>query len=230
MNEYYEYFGPDYELDVKPSNMEDMNSPGYLDRVKGIVLDHLRHVGGPPSVQMQGQHGTHVLMYCCSQSAVSDVPRIPIDDVMDDIDEGEDTVSKDERRPQRLLDSRRQADGELSDSDDEGEGGRRNHASHAERDSVTAGASRRAAVGIMTTGTTHGLGPSASTAVANAPVLNTTTGSSGQSDMDIDDDSSVGQTSGPVRARSKSKPPLPPANGMAVDSPVTSAATIGTGS
>ena len=54
MNEYYEYFGPDYELDVKASNMDDMNSPEYLERVKGIVLDHLRQVGGPPSVQMQG--------------------------------------------------------------------------------------------------------------------------------------------------------------------------------
>ncbi|EPS99119.1 hypothetical protein FOMPIDRAFT_1124910 [Fomitopsis schrenkii] len=213
MNEYYEYFGPDYELDVKPSNMEDMNSPGYLDRVKGIVLDHLRHVGGPPGVQMQ------------------DVPRIPIDDIMDDPDEGEDTISKDERRPQRLLDSRRQADGELSDSDDEGEGGRRNHARHAERDGVATGASRRAAVGIMTTGTTHGLGPSAVANVANAPVANTTAGSSGQSDMDIDDDSSVGQTSGPARARSKSKPPPPaPTNGMMVDPPAPSTAAAAAGS
>ena len=54
MNEYYEYFCPDYELDVKASNMDDMNSPEYLERVKGIVLEHLRHVGGPPSVQMSG--------------------------------------------------------------------------------------------------------------------------------------------------------------------------------
>ena len=54
INEYYEYFGPDYKLDVKSSNMEDMNTRGYLDRVKGIVLDHLRHTGGPPSVQMTG--------------------------------------------------------------------------------------------------------------------------------------------------------------------------------
>jgi hypothetical protein len=54
VNEYYEYFGPDYELDVKSSNMEDMNTPGYLERVKGIVLENLRHIGGPPSVQMSG--------------------------------------------------------------------------------------------------------------------------------------------------------------------------------
>ena len=34
--------------------MEDMNTKGYLDRVKNIVLEHVRHIGGPPSVQMHG--------------------------------------------------------------------------------------------------------------------------------------------------------------------------------
>jgi histone deacetylase 1/2 len=54
INEYYEYFGPDYELDVKSSNAEDMNTLPYLDRVKRIVMENLRHMGGPPSVQMSG--------------------------------------------------------------------------------------------------------------------------------------------------------------------------------
>lgn len=54
MNEYYEYFGPDYKLDVKASNMEDLNSPRYLDRVRSIISANLRSHGGPPSVQMQG--------------------------------------------------------------------------------------------------------------------------------------------------------------------------------
>lgn len=53
MNEYYEYFGPDYKLDVKSSNMDDLNTPPYLERVKRIVIENLRHAGGPPSVQMQ---------------------------------------------------------------------------------------------------------------------------------------------------------------------------------
>ncbi|PCH33397.1 histone deacetylase complex catalytic component RPD3 [Wolfiporia cocos MD-104 SS10] len=191
MNEYYEYFGPDYELDVKASNMEDLNNPEYLERVKSIVLEHLRHVGGPPSVQMQ------------------DVPRMPVDAVLEDPNEDEDMISKDERRPQRLLDSRRQADGELSDSDDEGEGGRKNHASHRERESAplspTTGRRFGAAVGIMSTGTTHGVGPSAATvapvAVTAAPA-SAAAGSSGQSDMDIDDDSSSGQ---PIASRARSK-------------------------
>ena len=54
VNEYFEYFGPDHQLDVKASNSEDLNSPAYLERVKNIVMEHLRHVGGPPSVQMTG--------------------------------------------------------------------------------------------------------------------------------------------------------------------------------
>lgn len=57
MNEYYEYFGPDYKLDVRQSNMEDMNTREYLERVKGIVLENVRKVGGPPSVQMTGVCG-----------------------------------------------------------------------------------------------------------------------------------------------------------------------------
>lgn len=54
-NEYYEYFGPDHQLDVKASNTEDMNSPAYLERVRNIVMEHLRCLGGPPSVQMTGE-------------------------------------------------------------------------------------------------------------------------------------------------------------------------------
>lgn len=56
MNEYYEYFGPDYQLDVKASNMDDNNSRAYMERVKGIVLENLRSIGGPPSVQMSGEY------------------------------------------------------------------------------------------------------------------------------------------------------------------------------
>lgn len=56
VNEYYEYFGPDYELDVKSSNTDDLNTPAYLDRVKRIVLENLRHAGGPPSVQMSSNY------------------------------------------------------------------------------------------------------------------------------------------------------------------------------
>jgi histone deacetylase 1/2 len=57
MNEYYEYFGPDFELDVRSSNMNDLNTREYLDRVKRIVLENLRQIGGPPGIQMTGLSG-----------------------------------------------------------------------------------------------------------------------------------------------------------------------------
>jgi len=151
VNEYYEYFGPDYQLDVKASNSEDLNSPAYLERVKNIVMEHLRHVGGPPSVQM------------------TDVPVLPIDAEMDDMNEDEDMLDPDDRRPQRILDRRVQADGELSDSDDEGEGGRRDHASHrgspSSNGSNSGGHKFGMGVGILTApaASTHGAGPSGHT-------------------------------------------------------------------
>ncbi|KAF8527891.1 histone deacetylase [Hysterangium stoloniferum] len=106
VNEYYEYFGPDYKLDVKASNMEDFNNPEYLDRVKSIVLQNLKELGGPPSVQMMA------------------VPRLPHDS--EDTNENEDLADPDERRSQTSRDKYVQPENELSDSEDEGTGERRN--------------------------------------------------------------------------------------------------------
>jgi histone deacetylase 1/2 len=54
MNEYFDYFGPTNKMDVLPSNMDDLNTPEYLEKVKVAVFENLRHIT-PPSVQMQGQ-------------------------------------------------------------------------------------------------------------------------------------------------------------------------------
>ncbi|KAF9647520.1 histone deacetylase [Thelephora ganbajun] len=166
VNEYYEYFGPDYELDVKCSNMEDLNTPGYLERIKNIAFEHLRHVGGPPSVQMQ------------------DIPHLPIDDSMDDLNQDEDTIDPDDRRNQRLLDSRVQADGELSDSDDEGEGGRKNQHSHKDDDELVPARKFVTTTGIMNPGASaasHGAGPSAHPPTSIPTALVTA------DEMDVDD-------------------------------------------
>lgn len=85
---------------------------------------------------------------------------------MDDPNEDEDLIDPDERRPMRLLDSLRQNDGELSDSDDEGEGGRRNHTSFRDKDRSENGTHKFGiGGGILTSGhsNTHGAGPSAHT-------------------------------------------------------------------
>jgi len=97
---------------------------------------------------------------------MTDIPAMPIDAQMEDMNQDEDMLDPDERRPQRILDRRVQADGELSDSDDEGEGGRRDHASHrgspSSNGSNSGGLKFGMGVGIMTAPAiwTHGAGPS----------------------------------------------------------------------
>ena len=62
-NEYFEWFGPRYRLEVVASNMEDLNvKEKSLETVKNIALKNLNSIKGPPSVQMQ------------------DVPRQPLGD------------------------------------------------------------------------------------------------------------------------------------------------------
>ena len=52
--DYYEYYAPDFELDVRPSNMDNANSPEYLEKIKHQVLENLRRTTqAAPSVQMQ---------------------------------------------------------------------------------------------------------------------------------------------------------------------------------
>ncbi|KAL1739360.1 histone deacetylase complex, catalytic component RPD3, partial [Schizophyllum fasciatum] len=52
-NEYFEWFGPRYRLEVVASNMEDLNTKdGSLENVKAVALQNLDLIKGPPSVQM----------------------------------------------------------------------------------------------------------------------------------------------------------------------------------
>lgn len=52
-NEYYEYFGPDYRMEVRSSNMINANSPEYLNKVLSQVLQNIERTQFAPSVQMQ---------------------------------------------------------------------------------------------------------------------------------------------------------------------------------
>ncbi|KAJ9050362.1 Histone deacetylase 2 [Entomophthora muscae] len=52
-NEYYNYYGPEYQLNVASNNMDDLNSRTYLDKIKATVLENLRNLPFAPSVQMQ---------------------------------------------------------------------------------------------------------------------------------------------------------------------------------
>ena len=180
-----------------------MNTPAYLERVKRIVMENLRHTGGPPSVQMSGLFPHYPSKFIYNSPRWSaDIPQMPIDGMLDDLNQEEDFESPDQRRPQRLLDSRQQADGELSDSDDEGEGGRRNHTYHRDRDTIIGsdtGSGRKfgMGIGIMTSGTaaTHGAGPSGHNTAAR--VLSTAIAGSSKMDIDTSDSPAENGTSEP---------------------------------
>jgi histone deacetylase 1/2 len=49
-NDYYEYFAPDHHLHISPSNMENLNHPEYLQKIKERIFENLRHVPEAPSV------------------------------------------------------------------------------------------------------------------------------------------------------------------------------------
>ncbi|ESK86297.1 histone deacetylase rpd3 [Moniliophthora roreri MCA 2997] len=53
-NEYFEWFGPRYRLEVVASNMEDLNvKDGSIDRIRTTALEQLRELQGAPSVALQ---------------------------------------------------------------------------------------------------------------------------------------------------------------------------------
>ena len=37
-NDYFEYFGPDFKLNIQPSNMTNQNTPEYMDKMKWVLL------------------------------------------------------------------------------------------------------------------------------------------------------------------------------------------------
>ncbi|KAI1384199.1 uncharacterized protein F4822DRAFT_418976 [Hypoxylon trugodes] len=104
-NEYYDYYGPDYTLDVRSSNMENANSPEYLEKIKNQLIENLRRTAHAPSVQMQDvpRH---------SLGAMSDEEEAELDD----LDEDE---NKDVRMTQRQWDQRIERDNEYEESDNE---------------------------------------------------------------------------------------------------------------
>lgn len=52
-NDYFEYFGPDYQLTIPTNSMENSNSYEYLEKTKNTILENLGNIKGAPSVQMQ---------------------------------------------------------------------------------------------------------------------------------------------------------------------------------
>src|SRR5690554_4790550 len=104
-SDFYEYFGPDYELNVRPSNMENLNSREYLEKIKVQVLSNLERTRHAPSVQMTDV-GRGLTEHQEEQ-----------DGILDDLEA--DTVGMDRRHTQRQWEQSVEKDGELSESEDE---------------------------------------------------------------------------------------------------------------
>ncbi|KAJ2658427.1 histone deacetylase [Coemansia sp. RSA 1199] len=94
MNDYMDYYAPEYTLDVPAYNSSNSNSPEYLDRIMNQVLQNIRRTSFAPSVQMQ------------------DVPRDIDRDTID-----EDLLDPDERMPEALRDQHVVPDSEMYEAD-----------------------------------------------------------------------------------------------------------------
>ncbi|XP_043468140.1 histone deacetylase HDAC1-like [Leptopilina heterotoma] len=115
-NDYFEYFAPDYKLHVKAAKgVGNQNNEEYLSSIKVKVLEHLRILAHGPSVQMQ------------------DIPEDAIPEI---VLEPEEKGNSEKRLLQSEVDRRIERDNEYSDSEDEGDGGRRDNRSF-ERPSKT---------------------------------------------------------------------------------------------
>merc|ERR1711939_1057076 len=96
-NDYFEYYGPEFKLDVPNNNMDNQNSKKYLDGILETVTEQLKNMPFAPSAQMQ------------------QVPH----DISDD-DLGESDSELEERITQRQRDTFVSRYGDiLSDSEDE---------------------------------------------------------------------------------------------------------------
>jgi len=52
MNDFIQYYGPDYRLSIPQVALENLNSNEYLHKIKVQILEQLRHLRGAPSVEM----------------------------------------------------------------------------------------------------------------------------------------------------------------------------------
>lgn len=128
-NDYYEYYAPDYELDVRPSNMENVNTPEYLTKIKNQVIDNIRRTMHGPSVQA---------------TAIPNSFTGHDDDQEGAEDDADEDENPDVRYTERRFEQYTEHEGELSESEEFGEGSRRLNGVHRQP-----GQSRRRNENIM---------------------------------------------------------------------------------
>jgi len=117
-NDYFEYFGPDFKLHIQPNNNENKNSYEYLDKNKEKLFQNLQALPHAPSVQMHD--------------------RLPDGVTVTESTKGRSEGDPDIRIQPGERDQRIDRDDEFSDSEDEGEGGRRNKEDYKESNGAEA--------------------------------------------------------------------------------------------
>jgi len=116
-NDYFEYFGPDFGLQISPTNMDNLNTPDYLQKCLEQLVENLRHVKQAPG-QASGE-------------------------LADAADSGEaaraaaDEADPDVRKSEADMDKKVASQNEMDDSDDE-DGDRRDESTS--KDAPAAGA------------------------------------------------------------------------------------------
>ncbi|KXS10898.1 Hdac2 protein [Gonapodya prolifera JEL478] len=114
---YFDYFGPDYLLEVPATNMPNANHRQSLEKIKRTILEHLRHITHAPSVQMQQVPQDHFS-----------------DDEMDAHESGDrDQQTADIRVTRAERDAQVVRENEYEESDDEGPGTERKHTARRNR-------------------------------------------------------------------------------------------------
>ncbi|KAN0061013.1 histone deacetylase (class I) Clr6 [Thecaphora frezii] len=125
-NDYIQYFGPEYKLDVPRTSMDNLNTKEYLENLRSKVIDNLRTLPLAPSVQMQ------------------ETPRNSINPAAVELSDDEDS-DLDERISKRLRDAHIQRYGDELSGDEESdrEPMSEDEAASPRRSSYGAGMSRR---------------------------------------------------------------------------------------
>ena len=101
-----QYYCPDYELNVRPSNMDNANTAEYLEKIKIQVIENIRRTMHKPSVQL---------------TEVPDgMPGTDVDEADAILDDADDDENPDARFTAHAWDRRTEKEGELmSDSEDD---------------------------------------------------------------------------------------------------------------
>lgn len=102
-NDYFEYFGPEYRIHMPVSNMENLNTPSYLNQMKQTLHEQLRQIQPAPSVPFHTTPSAQ--MYRESEAVSNDrVQDEQMDTSQDRYDSGSGALSQSSRHPAEFYD------------------------------------------------------------------------------------------------------------------------------